>query len=501
MSNQMYIGDADNVARRVYKAFIGDSDDTARSIIKAYIGGNDGYARCAYSPEIEAYGTIEHLSKPRANLATTTVGDYVIFAGGKEHMDFSDYDIDSMFTAYSKHLTRMLGNTYKAHVSGYDLAATTVGDIALFCGGRPIYEATWFSKEGGDVMDEDGNINYPRYNSLDSVEAFDASLTNITNVYGGGPYLGYPRRGLAAITVGDYALFAGGADCLWSRYEDASEDLGYRDEYTYKYYNTIDAFGKDLVRVRIDGLSANRAYLAAANVGKYAIFAGGMHRATLTTWQQPGDALFLAPTDNTVDAYDRSLTKITISQLSEDVCYLSAVSTPNKAVFFGGIRHVSGNPVTTYGSLDTGDMRYSDTEGVHIYSSDLVYQYLTSHGGRLNDGFGIGAVAFTKDGVGYIMSAGGRPLSNAHPYDNLTVSDTNPNVYERSFYSDSRSAVKSTRISDLGMNVPVGSELHSLKSARSFLAGAANGEYVFFAGGADGYGDEVYSDTVDVYRI
>ena len=65
------------------------------------------------------------------------------------------------------------------------------------------------------------------------------------------------RYGLAATTVGNYALFGGGKD---------SSD-----------YNTIDTYDNNLVRGTATALSAARAYLAATTVGKYALFGGGYY--------------------------------------------------------------------------------------------------------------------------------------------------------------------------------------------------------------------------------
>jgi hypothetical protein len=71
------------------------------------------------------------------------------------------------------------------------LAATTVGDYALFGGG-----------------------NASSYSSV--VDAYDTSLTRSTPTA-----LSEARRWLAATTVGDYALFGGGFTGLYSSVVDA----------------------------------------------------------------------------------------------------------------------------------------------------------------------------------------------------------------------------------------------------------------------------------------
>jgi hypothetical protein len=68
--------------------------------------------------------------------------------------------------------------------------------------------------------------------------------------------LSVARYALAATTVGDYALFAG----------------GYGDS---QYLKTVDVFDTSLTRIVDDNLSAGRSGIAAASVGNYALFAGG----------------------------------------------------------------------------------------------------------------------------------------------------------------------------------------------------------------------------------
>ena len=63
------------------------------------------------------------------------------------------------------------------------------------------------------------------------------------------------RYGLAATSVGDYALFGGG--------------------YASSYSNVVDAYNTSLTRSTPTALSKARSYLAATSVGDYALFGGG----------------------------------------------------------------------------------------------------------------------------------------------------------------------------------------------------------------------------------
>ena len=148
----------------------------ARKIKKAYIGIG-GVARICFTTGLDYWGqTDERLSVARSGLAATTVGDYALFAGGKAGTTYS-----TTVDAYDKTLTRTTPTALS--VGRTDLSATTVGDYALFGGG-------WRST----------TPNYPP-----TVDAYDKSLTRTTPTA-----LSVGRTDLSATTVGDYALFGGG---------------------------------------------------------------------------------------------------------------------------------------------------------------------------------------------------------------------------------------------------------------------------------------------------
>jgi hypothetical protein len=70
------------------------------------------------------------LSLVRKDLAATTVGNYALFGGGKGSNPTDGYTVD----AYDNTLTRSTPTALR--VDSYYLAATTVGNYALFGGGR-----------------------------------------------------------------------------------------------------------------------------------------------------------------------------------------------------------------------------------------------------------------------------------------------------------------------------------------------------------------------------
>ena len=77
--------------------------------------------------ELSYYGTTTALSAGRGNLAATSVGNYALFGGGRGSVDESTVD------AYDTSLVRTVPGILT--VARYDLAATSVGNYALFGGG------------------------------------------------------------------------------------------------------------------------------------------------------------------------------------------------------------------------------------------------------------------------------------------------------------------------------------------------------------------------------
>lgn len=256
-------------ARKVKKVYIG-VDGKARKIKKGYIGVG-GVARLFFSSEKELsyYGTAANLSVARSNLAATSVGNYAIFGGG-EYPDGATNAVN----CYSTQLT--VNNSVTVNFTKCDLAATTVGNYALFAGGT--------NRTTSGVRRE--------------VVSIDSLLTrkNITD-------LSEARFALAATTVGDYALFGGG-----------------RGRSTSYVYDTVDSYTSELVQGTPTVLSSERYNLAATTVGDYALFAGGMKSSYYAT----------------VDTYTSTLAKGTATDLSEAKGSLAATTVGDYALFAGG---------------------------------------------------------------------------------------------------------------------------------------------------------------------
>ena len=255
--------------------------NTAQKVKKGYIGVG-GVARPFFSAEqkLEYYGTATAISTARYDLAATSVGDYALFGGGRTAGSTYSKVVD----AYTKTLVKETSTSLS--VARCILVATSIGGYALFGGGN----ASSKSKV---------------------VDTYTSSL-----VKGTATDLSVARHMLAATSVGDYALFGGG---------NASSES-----------KVVDTYTSSLVKGTATNLSLGRWYLAATSVGDYALFGGGGNTSTNT---------YRA----TIDTYTKTLTKGTATDLSTARIRLAATSVGDYALFGGGDAGTS----TPYSIVDT----------------------------------------------------------------------------------------------------------------------------------------------------
>ena len=250
-----------------------------------YAGGTN------YRATVDAYDTSltrttpTELSTARSSLAGASVGNYAIFGGGGAYYSADSSKVD----AYDTSLTRTtLAELSQVQIS--DLAATSVGNYALFAGGsnsatvyaydtsltktmptelsvaRSSFAATTIAP-AGDSSPQSGYALFAGGGSYPVIiDVYDTSLTRTTPTE-----LSQGRYGLAATTVGNYALFGGGFAYLGLVYDE------YIGEYIEKYGNSsvVDAYDTNLTRMAPTELSQARRNLAATSNGSYALFGGG----------------------------------------------------------------------------------------------------------------------------------------------------------------------------------------------------------------------------------
>ena len=256
-----------------------ETKSVARKIKKGYVGVGGVARPCWGDGELTSYENINNgLSLARTSLAATTIGDYALFGGG--------YDISGTYVsnvdAYDTSLTRTKPTSLSTGRG--NLAATTVGNYALFGGG------------------------FTSGTAVTNVDAYDTSLTRTKPTS-----LSTGRGNLAATTVGNYALFGGGFTSGTA------------------VTNVVDAYDTSLTRTSASTFTLARGKLAATTVGNYALFGGGYASSIVVT--------------AVVHAYDTSLTRTKPTSLSDNRGELAATTVGNYALFGGG----SGS--STYSAL------------------------------------------------------------------------------------------------------------------------------------------------------
>ena len=279
------------------------------------------------APTLQYYGTGTDLSQGRGELAATTVGNYALFGGGRAGANTSD--VTTRVDAYDTNLTRTTPTALSKARGG--LKATTIGNYALFGGGS------------------DGSNK-----ALTTVDAYNTTLTRTIPT----AFSTAKKGGFDATHIGDYALFGGGYDA------------------SNKEQTTIDVYDANLTRITPIELSDARTGLAATNVGNYALFGGGVYdyfskkavvdaydtnltRTTPTALSKARSGLNATTVGNyalfsggdagaVVDAYDTSLTRIIPDALSDARRLLATTNINNYALFGGGILSNSSAVVDAY---------------------------------------------------------------------------------------------------------------------------------------------------------
>ena len=360
-SSSASVGETVNVARKVKKMYIGENN-TAHKIKKAYIGIGGVARPCFSGGELAYYGTITPLSEARSELAATTVGDYALFGGG------DGSTVSMVVDAYDTSLVRtnapQLGNRR------YWLAATTVGNYALFGGG------------------------YNGSSNVDYVMAYDNSLIRTS-----APDLSFPRRFLSAGAVGNYALFGGGytgsssklvdaydlaltkttpAELSEGKQNAAAATIG--DHLLFgggEYSDTVEAYNSTLTKTILTPLSRNIGYIAATAVGNYALFAGGATEGGIS------------------EAYDISLTKITAPLLAPPRSTLAATTVGNYALFGGGGVSPRVATVDAYNESLTRTTATELSEARYWLAATTVRNYALFGGGSPSNGETAAVDAYT----------------------------------------------------------------------------------------------------------
>lgn len=316
MAKKIYLGDTLNKARKVKKGYFGDTASKARKVKKGYIGVG-GVARPFFSGEPSYYGTITSLSAAKTGLAATSVGDYALFGGGANHSGSTDASATyySSVDAYNSSLTKSSAPAMSYAATG--LAAAKAGSHALFGGGTRYANGAF---------------------CVTTVNVYDASLTKLANLSlshavlnSSGPPTTYFTgcQGVAATTVAGSAIFAGGM------YFASGATTTTTTPMTYINSSLVKSKGTDCTG---EGLSA-------VTVGnRYALFFGGGRKSKFAT----------------IVAYNLVSSSLEILNSSVYMSGVGAVAVGDYAVLAGG-----------YGGT-TLSSSSKTLSAVYAVSSDLV---------------------------------------------------------------------------------------------------------------------------------
>lgn len=305
-------------------------------------------------------GSISSLSYSPHGLAATNIGDYALFAGGYG----SGGDTFSTVNAFNTSLTRSSPSGLSSTASY--LGATRVGNYALFGGGYYYSENT---------------------TARNNVSAYNESLTKTSP----SSNLSTARSRLSAASIGSYAIFGGGST-------------------TSSVVATVDAYNTSLTRSTPTALSKARKNIAAASTLNYAVFAGGQTRngtgdsatdaynASLTrsnpatelisgsysTSATVGDYILFCGSGTTVYAYNSSFTKSQLSSgLSGAGSGCAGTSIGNFAIFGGG---ASGdtlkNTVTVYNASLTRSVPTALNTSRYQFAATSVGNFAIFGGGK-----------------------------------------------------------------------------------------------------------------------
>lgn len=319
MAKKAYIG-VDGKARKIKKGYIG-VDGKARKIKKAYIGIG-GVARPCWSGGVPAYyGKLTPLNTAKVRLASASVKNHALFAGGQD----SVYNILNTVDSYDGSLTKGMAPTLSP--ARYNLGGASCGEYAYFaCGYNSYFQnaverfnssltktnatgalqsadrlASLSFKQyamfaGGLYSDDEG---YSLYSNACSI--YDSSTTRRNGT------LNWAVYGLAGAQVGDYAVFSGG--------------------YSGGKINKVQYFNTSFTCSYTTDLTVARMSHSGASIGNYALFAGGEQ---------------ISGNTNTVEAYNSSLTKTSATALSNDRKSMASAVLGDYAIFASGISNSSG---------------------------------------------------------------------------------------------------------------------------------------------------------------
>jgi hypothetical protein len=257
-----------------------------------FAGGVNGYSDLTDCSVVDVYNATSNrwtwvTIHQTCDASVTSVGDLVLFAGANWPKQSAHGPDCSVVTIYNVTSNRWRATYCTLSLPRTGMKATTVGNLALFAGGG-VYNSTPTVSKLSDVVDifdvstglwSTGRLSLPHMGisvtSVRDLALFTRGYTTDMNgniervdridIYNTSSnqwsvaHLSQPHSGMAATSVGDITIFAGGYN----------EKLGGKQA-------TVDAYNASSGRwITAGRLSEARSYLSATSVGGLALFAGG----------------------------------------------------------------------------------------------------------------------------------------------------------------------------------------------------------------------------------
>ncbi len=384
MASRIYTG-VSSKAKKVKSIYIG-VDGKARSVKAVYIGVNGKARLCWKRPGIYKYknNTIG-LGLYRKNMAGAVCdfSGYAVFGGGSAtKSDESSESYSAMVQMCNTDLT--IQELTALSIKREYLSATTAGagkwgrSFVIFAGG-----AAWTGVgDGTDAVDGyDSGYTKTSFSGLSSKKCCIGACTTANHryaVFAGGGLL-YGNASSTADIYDSNGNRSTGTSLSTASYDVKATTVGDYILFAggkntgkssgYSTLTTVNAYNNSLTRTTVSSLSVGRYTHAATRAGNYALFAGGYSGKKYST------------TLNTVDAYDSSLTRISAPNLTKAVAYVQSCTLDDYALIGSGLAaNPSGGGVGTvtmqaYDSTLTKTnipdmMKYRDEEGIGVELGD-----------------------------------------------------------------------------------------------------------------------------------
>lgn len=221
--------------------------------------------------------------KYRSDPNPGSIGQYAVFVGGMYANP--NVDLTSVVDTFNESLTQSTASLYPYSIGG-ETTATTGPSHVLFAGGF-----RW---------DYYKNAEY-----LNSVIAYDTSLTQTS-----APQLTSSASNIGAATLLNTSIFVGG-------------DTGTSQT------NTVDTYDESLTKSPLENLPRALSGISGGTIGTHAVFGGGNYNV----YQ---NHVSTNKSYATVIAYDKSMTRTTLTDLSVPRSVCGCASLDNYIMFAGG---------------------------------------------------------------------------------------------------------------------------------------------------------------------